>query len=434
MLHSMLRRTVFVIAALACTLASAQNSRTITVQPETLPQGFVLVVEDQSTAATASNPIHIAGSFNAWNPSDPNFVMSPRSDKRWQFIFEPGMLSPGAEFKLTLGSWATVETDPDGEDIDNRTFPRIDARTLRQGAQPIVEISVPRFREKGAYQIAPEYRPLEAIGTLKRLQVAGGAGAMAGEMRDLLVWLPQGYNAPENVDRTYPVLYMLDGQNLFTMHDGIPAEWGMDETATTMITQGKIEPFIIVGIPSRNEHRWEEYAPPLPGQPETRRGADAHGDQFLAWLESEVIPRTRRAFRITDDPMRTTIGGASFGGLFALYAAHERPDLFGNVLAESPALEFNTDTGRYSIMPYLQSKRDVKLGLVYIGMGGAENLPGSGFFDPETRTHMNIATTLRRSLLGRARTMLLTREKAVHDETAWAERLPDALRYLFKAN
>ena len=33
--------------------------------------------------------------------------------------------------------------------------------------------------------------------------------------RQIRVLLPDGYDAPENKDRRYPVLYMLDGQNLF---------------------------------------------------------------------------------------------------------------------------------------------------------------------------------------------------------------------------
>ena len=33
--------------------------------------------------------------------------------------------------------------------------------------------------------------------------------------RILRVWVPPGYDAPENAERHYPVFYLNDGQNLF---------------------------------------------------------------------------------------------------------------------------------------------------------------------------------------------------------------------------
>ncbi len=33
--------------------------------------------------------------------------------------------------------------------------------------------------------------------------------------RDVLVYLPPGYDDPKNADRRYPVLYLHDGQNVF---------------------------------------------------------------------------------------------------------------------------------------------------------------------------------------------------------------------------
>src|SRR5579884_390844 len=79
--------------------------------------------------------------------------------------------------------------------------------------------------------------------------------------RDVLIYLPPGYDV--NSRRRYPVLYMHDGQNLF---DGatsfIPGqEWRVDETATELIKQGKIEPLIIVGIYNTGLHRIAEYTP-----------------------------------------------------------------------------------------------------------------------------------------------------------------------------
>ncbi len=53
------------------------------VRPETLPQGFVLIVKDNSGMANKDNPIYLASSINGWNPSDEEMVLSGRSDTRW---------------------------------------------------------------------------------------------------------------------------------------------------------------------------------------------------------------------------------------------------------------------------------------------------------------------------------------------------------------
>src|SRR5580704_15980021 len=67
--------------------------------------------------------------------------------------------------------------------------------------------------------------------------------------RFLRVWLPPGYDDPENADRRYPVLYLNDGQNLFeasTSFTGV--EWQVDETGDRLIREGVIQPMIFVGM------------------------------------------------------------------------------------------------------------------------------------------------------------------------------------------
>ncbi|MEL6312293.1 MAG: alpha/beta hydrolase-fold protein, partial [Pseudomonadota bacterium] len=294
------------------------------VKPESLPQGFILVVEDQSKSANASKPIHFAGSINSWDPGHPSFRLEPRSDTRWKFIFEQEMLSETVEFKLTLGGWATVELDADGQQIANRQFPLVDVSKLAPGEKPIIEIVVPQFSDGSEeYIVAFEYRPIEATGTVKRLEVAGGAGDAAGSMRDLLVWLPPEYDAPKNADTQYPVLYMMDGQNIFSVTPGLPGEWHADETATEMVASGEIEPLIIVGVPNAGRFRFDEYLPfgDLPG-------AEPSGEEFVRWLTGTVMPAVEREFRVDHRRENVGIGGSSLGGLISLYAATMHADHF----------------------------------------------------------------------------------------------------------
>jgi enterochelin esterase-like enzyme len=416
-------------AACAALLGPAPATAQQMISPETLPQGFVVIVTDANKQASASRPIYWASGKNSWNPGDNDYKLSPRSDGRWQIIFEGGALGENVEFKFTLGGWGSVETDPEGQDIANRTFPDLDASVVRDGERPVIELVVPRFRVGGEGQlIAEEYRPLEVTGTVKRLQVAGGAGSAAGQQRDLLVWLPPHYD--QHPEETYPVLYMMDGQNLFQKHDGVPAEWGMDETATGLIASGQARPFIVVGVPHGGASRMEEYLPGSASSGVTFLGRTPAGDDHIEWLAREVMPRVERAFRVEKGPRGTGIGGASAGGLIALHAALERPDLFGRLLCESPALQLDAIgldmVERTTASPRIPAR-------AFIGMGGAEHLPGSGFYDTTTNRHVKAARELKKAMEGRSSVMLLIEPDAGHSERAWADRLPRALVHLFPA-
>lgn len=397
------------------------------VSPELLPQGFVVIVTDEAKMASASKPIYFASGKNSWNPGDSNYKLSPRSDGRWQFVFEGNSLGENVEFKFTLGGWGSAETDAEGQDITNRTFPDVDIASFKAGERPVIELTVPKFRVGGeGHKIAQEYRPLEVTGTVKRLQVAGGAGSANGMMRDLLVWLPPGYD--QHPGKSYPVLYMMDGQNLFQNHAGIPDEWHADETATELIAHGVVEPFIIVGVPHGGASRMEEYLPGSSASGKTMFGRTPAGDDHIAWMQREVMPRVEHVFRVKHGRENTGIGGSSAGGLIAVYAGLTRPDLFGVVLAESPALQL--DAIGLDMVALAESSDQVPL-RIFIGMGRAEHLPGSGFYDTKTMRHTKAAEAFADALSGRSDVKIEIVNGAVHNEKAWAERLPAALTHLY---
>ena len=61
---------------------------------------------------------------------------------------------------------------------------------------------------------------------------------------------------------------------------------------------------------------------------------------FNDFLVKELIPWIHKNYRVTSDPQKTVVGGASAGGLAAAYAAFEHPEIFGNVIAQSGAFAF----------------------------------------------------------------------------------------------
>src|SRR5262249_13526756 len=135
-------------------------------------------------------------------------------------------------FKVTRGTWSTVERAADGSDIANHTFTAANPEKL--------EVAVASWVDHGK-SIPGRITMTGDIRQHKKFH-----SEFLKNDRTIIVFLPPGYEDDES--KRFPVLYMHDGQNLFdeaTSFQGI--EWKVDETAQRLITAGKIQPIIIVG-------------------------------------------------------------------------------------------------------------------------------------------------------------------------------------------
>jgi predicted alpha/beta superfamily hydrolase len=253
------------------------------------------------------------------------------------------------------------------------------------------------------------------------------------------VWLPPGYRDAANAQRKYPVLYMLDGQTLFDNCTAFVNERELqaDETATRLIAEGRIESVIIVGIDS-DARRAYEYLPykDLLTDP---KGPEPIGRTLPDFLANEVLPYVAANYRVTSDARQTAIGGASIGGIAALYALLNRPDLFGMGLLESPTLpdgngQLLRDTGALARGP----------DRAYIGVGTTElAVPGGDQFAAQLRLTLEaanagfakmcevLASNLRAALLNHPDVLLVVEPNANHTSASWARRFPRAMMFLY---
>jgi enterochelin esterase-like enzyme len=241
--------------------------------------------------------------------------------------------------------------------------------------------------------------------------------------RFLRVWLPPGYDDAKNSGRHYPVLYLNDGQNLFeaaTSYAGV--EWQVDETADRLIREDAVLAMIIVGIDNTGKDRIREYMPHRSMNPMMLR---VQGRYYPDFLIKEVMPFVERNYRVGAGPENTGLGGSSLGGLIALYTAMVRPGVIGRLLVESPSLWA-------SHRQAIKESRSVRIWpeRIYLGVGTAE--AGSA---ERSRTVVDdvreLAAILRRAVLSEKRLRLVVKDGAGHNEAAWAERFPEALRFLF---
>lgn len=241
--------------------------------------------------------------------------------------------------------------------------------------------------------------------------------------RFLRVWLPPGYDDPQNAGRRYPVLYLNDGQNLFesaTSFTGV--EWQVDETAERLIHEGTVPPMIMVGIDNASQDRIREYMPHRSLHPVIVR---AQGNRFPDFLIKDVMPFVARNYRVATGPETTGLGGSSLGALISLYTAAVRPDVFGRLLLESPSL---WASNRQMIRQSRQIKRWPER--IFLGTGTAE--AGRPDRDQSMVDDVReLAAIFRRTGVDDRRLKLFIDEGASHHESAWARRFPEALLFLF---
>jgi predicted alpha/beta superfamily hydrolase len=156
------------------------------------------------------------------------------------------------------------------------------------------------------------------------------------DARNIDVWLPPGYEQSRST--RFPVVYMHDGQNLFDPKLAfIGVDWGIDETMTRLIDEGKIREAIIVAVWSTSK-RFAEYIPqkpltssnvqPLADSPALSRGQIV-SDNYLKFLVTELKPFIDSTYRTRADRENTFIMGSSAGALVSAYGMAEYPKVFG---------------------------------------------------------------------------------------------------------
>lgn len=146
--------------------------------------------------------------------------------------------------------------------------------------------------------------------------------------RTVRVWTPADYDP----HRKYDVIYMHDGQNLFDASitwNG--QEWGVDETMTRLMSEGRIRPCIVVGIDC-GSLRFEEYYPSKicgnVSEGTLPEGFTPLGDEYLRFIVEEVKPFIDGRYSTWGDAAHTFVSGSSCGGLISSYALCEYPEVF----------------------------------------------------------------------------------------------------------
>lgn len=237
----------------------------------------------------------------------------------------------------------------------------------------------------------------------------------------MTVYLPKGYGDDPN--RTYPVLYMQDGQNVFEYGPaGFGNGWDVATSMEREVAAGRAEPAIIVAIFNGYGDRINEYA--TISREVDLGGSTMHvngrADAYIDYVADVVRPHIEARYLTRTGRGSTAIGGSSMGGLVSIHGAVRRPDVFGKVLASSPSLWF--DKGIIERAANSSAPIDLYLDNGGVGAEG-DNAPHVD--------RLRDAMLKRRAATGQGSVWHWFDAGAGHTEAAWRERFPRAYSALF---
>lgn len=260
--------------------------------------------------------------------------------------------------------------------------------------------------------------------------------------RNVVVWLPPGY---DRANRRYPVVYMQDGQNLFFVErSSLGKVWAADQSALRLISQRRVQPFIIVGIDQPGTGRAGQYFPQAlyeAASPELRTRFDAliqgpvYSDAYLRFIVSDLKPMIDKTYRTKRGPNDTAIVGSSMGGLISIYAFIQYPHVFGRAGGLSTHWPMSTPTAPGEHLREVDTLWD-SFFAAKLGKPGGRRL----WLDHGTETldayYGPYQQSVDRSLATRGWALGRNFESRVyqgapHEENAWAARLDDVFLWLW---
>lgn len=250
-----------------------------------------------------------------------------------------------------------------------------------------------------------------SVAAPSRFETFGLTLPKLGVDRTVRVYLPQGYTSCE--DCRYPVVYFMDGQNVFDAATSYAGEWGADEVLDALNKQHNLA-VIAVAIDHGGEARMQELS-----VWESPDFAPSKGEAYLADLIGTVKPAVDNRYRTRPTAESTTIVGSSMGGLMAHAAVMRHPEVFGQALVFSPSYWFSNAIAEETAHTPLRTGQRV-----YIYVGGSE---GDGMRENAEA----MAARWKAKLPEGAALQFVAKADAEHNEAAWRAALPTALCWSF---
>ena len=343
--------------------------------------------------------IYITGNFNNWNPKDYSYRLT-QSDLHNYFIeIEDQALPDEIEYKFTKGGWENVELDKYGNITPNKKVAKSAGK-------------VSNIVEKWRFNWGPfkdEYFPIVEI-ISEEFYIP-----QLDRYRKVWALLPYDYYVS---NKSYPVLYLQDAQNLFNEGSGY-GNWEIDKKLSILAEYGRGD-VIVIAIEHGSEERIKEY---IFDNDHVANGSE--GKKYIRFIADTLKPFVDETYRTKRDRENTGIGGSSLGALISIYSGFLYPEVYSKLLIFSPSLWVEPNNN----FPMMNFRIPYKI-KIYLYGGGQEGSKmvkririfeeylkrweKKNLFDFEFKTSVN--------------------PEGTHNEFYWSQEFPRAIEWLYYDN
>ncbi|MGV8915295.1 MAG: alpha/beta hydrolase-fold protein [Kaistella sp.] len=375
-----MKKFLFLLILISTNIA-AQITLKVTAIPTNTPAGATL---------------YVAGNFNAWDPGSTPLVADGQGNYTYTIPEGTGTL----EYKFTRGSWTSVEGDAGGNEIGNRTA------TFNGTAQNL-NLNVLSWKDLGGAG-----NPSTAASNVHILS-ENFAIPQLNRTRKIWIYLPPDY---ETSTKTYPVLYMQDGQNLFDNTTAFAGEWQVDETLNTLFAAGDYGA-IVIGIDNGGGSRIDEYTPW--NNPQYGGG---EGDLYMQFMAETLKPYVDANYRTKPGKEFNALVGSSLGALISTYGGVKYSSTFSKIGSFSPAYWIVDN----QLNNYIEtSTADLSAMRVYFVAGSNESTTMEANIEA-------VKTRLQTKGLTPANTLVKLDSYGQHNENYWKGEFSAAYKWLFQ--
>ena len=219
------------------------------------------------------------------------------------------------------------------------------------------------------------------------------------------------------------------------MHGG----WHLNDAVETLLSQGEIQPLIVVGI-HNTAARMDEYTHTqdmISGQ-----SVGGMGEAYFGLVRTRVMTLMEDQYRVKTGPENTWTMGSSLGGLISLYFGLQHGDVFGRVAGLSSTLGWGSIEADNDTLMDLMPTFDTPSVVFYLDSGGSDgggcvDSDSDGVFDDTPAAADNYCETVQmRDALEDAGYVYNAdlfhwhEPGAEHNEAAWAARVDLPLKVL----
>lgn len=341
----------------------------------------------------ADAELYLSGSFNMWDPGRKDYMFQEQNGKQTLSIF----LGAGHyEYKITRGTWGSVEENADFSPFANREM-EVDADTTVPVTIGAWADDKPSIDKTVTHTASSRVHILDTAFYMPQLK----------RYRRIWIYLPESY---ERTKKKFPVLYMHDGQNVFDAATSYSGEWGVDEFLDTLCANCRES--IVVAVDNGLERRMNEYNPWA-----FQKFGKGEGDQYVDFLVKTLKPFIDNHYRTYKSKKYTSVAGSSMGGLISLYAVLKYPGVFGSAGIFSPA--FWTANGIDSTV-----------------LAGAKKVNSNLFFYAGGKESESMVSDMQRienmmDKLSKSQIKEIVDENAHHNEAAWRKHFSEFYEWVF---